>query len=178
MPSCPGAGGACSYVRQGGPGIVCLALACRFQSDVSAIPSFGPHRGRALPCAVPSFRPLASAGPAAIRTAHPGGQRGCCTGVCRWAHQPRRRQTTTPQTATLPVVEVTEGSATPNGKLTRHTRGNRQPPGPGTARETPASVTVVENRATIEARAPRTPGNLAGCCARRDTRTMRRAAWA
>ena len=31
----------------------------------------------------------------------------------------QEKATTTPQTATLPVVEVTEGSATPNGKIGR-----------------------------------------------------------
>ena len=63
----------------------------------------------------------------------------------------QEKATTTPQTATLPVVEVTEGSATPNGKLTLDTPVETGSRLGLTARETPASVTVVD-RATIEAR--------------------------
>ena len=118
----------------------------------------------APPCAVPSFHLLAAPGlpPFALHTWWPAWLLHWPS--CRWAHQPRRRQTGTPQTATLPVVEVTEGSATPNGKP-RHPVETGSPPGL-TARETPASVTVVD-RATIEARAPRTPRKLRAI-ARRD----------
>ena len=52
----------------------------------------------------------------------------------------QEKATTTPQTATLPVVEVTEGSATPNGKLSLDTPlGTGRPLGLA-AREAPASV--------------------------------------
>lgn len=63
----------------------------------------------------------------------------------------QEKATGTPQTATLPVVEVTEGSATPNGKLSLDTPVETGSRLGLTARETPASVTVVD-RATIEAR--------------------------
>ena len=87
-----------------------------------AIPSFGPHCGRGPPCAVPSFRPLAAQQglpPFALHTL-------VASVAAALAFMPlgtsaQEKATTTPQTATLPVVEVTEGSATPNGKLSLDT---------------------------------------------------------
>ena len=162
----PGAGGACSYVRQGGPGHrFAWRWPAAFRVMFHAIPSFGPHCGRgAVRRSV--FRPLASAGTAAIRTAHPGGQRGCCTGIHAAGHiSPGEGNHHTPNRHPA-GGGGDRGLCHPNGKLSLDTPVETGSRLGLTARETPASVTVVD-RATIEARGAQDPGNLAGR-ARRD----------
>ena len=139
-----------------------------FRVMFHAIPSFGPHCGRGRRRA--PFRLFVHwprAGPAAIRTAHPGGQRGCCTGIHAAGHiSPGEGNHHTPNRHPANGGGDRGLCHAQRQAHSRHTRGNRQPPGPDSARDARIGHRGGPRHHRGTGR-PGHPGNLAGR-ARRD----------